>query len=217
MKLKKYTLKGEPTTITVSDELFKADVRPELVTQAVHVYRSNQRQGSASTLRRGEVRATTAKMYRQKGTGNARHGAKTAPIFVGGGVAHGPTGFENWKKTLPTKMARKATVYALSMQADKKAVAVVSGLEKIDAKAKAAQEFISSLADTAQKNTLVIIDESHDNVVRAFSNVANVILTRADRVNAYEVAQADSILVMEPALEKLSARLLNTKKDKAAE
>lgn len=217
MKLKKYTLKGEPTTITVSDELFKADVRPELVTQAVHVYRSNQRQGSASTLRRGEVRATTAKMYRQKGTGNTRHGAKTAPIFVGGGVAHGPTGFENWKKTLPTKMARKATVYALSMQADKKAVAVVSGLEKIDAKAKAAQEFISSLADTAQKNTLVIIDESHDNVVRAFSNVANVILTRADRVNAYEVAQADSILVMEPALEKLSARLLNTKKDKAAE
>ncbi len=215
MKLKKYTLTGEPTTITVSDELFKADVRPELVTQAVYVYRSNQRQGSASTLRRGEVRATTAKVYRQKGTGNARHGARTAPLFVGGGVAHGPTGFENWKKSLPTKMARKATVYALSMQAEKKSVAVVSGLEKIDAKSKSALEFISSVADANKRSILMIIDESHDNVIRAFSNIPNVQLTRADRVNAYEVARVDTILVMEPALEKLSARLLTTKKDKA--
>ncbi len=215
MKLKKYTLKGEATTITVSDDLFKADIKPELVTQAVHVYLSNKRQGGASTLRRGEVRHTGAKIYRQKGTGNARHGAKTAPIFVGGGIAHGPTGFENWKKSLPTKMARKATVYALSMQATRDCVGVVADLEKISAKTKDAADFMQALADNAANKVLVVIDDSHENVVKAFANVANVTLTRADRLNALEVAQADYILVMQPALDRLEARLLNNK-DKAA-
>ncbi|MCD8484421.1 50S ribosomal protein L4 [Candidatus Woesebacteria bacterium] len=214
MKLKKYSLDGKSTTITVSDELFNADVKPELVTQAVHVYRSNQRQGGASTLRRGEVRHTGAKIYRQKGTGNARHGAKTAPIFVGGGIAHGPTGFENWKKSLPTKMARKATVYALTMQAVRDAVSVVTDLDTITAKTKDAAAFIAQVAEANQK-VLLVIDESRENVVNAFSNVANVSITRADRLNALEVAQADTIVVMQPALDRLEARLLNNK-DKAS-
>lgn len=214
MKLKKYALQGKPTTITVADELFQADAKPELVTQAVYVYLSNQRQGSASTLDRGEVRKTGAKVYRQKGTGNARHGARSAPIFVGGGVAHGPTGFENWKKSLPTKMARKATVYALTLQAQKEAVSVVAGLEKIDAKTKAGQDFINTVAQDATR-TLIVIDDSHESVLRAFKNVANVTITRADRLNALEVAQSDSIIIMEQSLDLLAARLLNTKKDKA--
>src|SRR5579884_516617 len=76
--------------ITLPKEIFGAKVNPQLMSQAVRVYLANQRQGNAATKTRGEINMTTAKWYRQKGTGRARHGAKSAPIFVKGGVAHGP-------------------------------------------------------------------------------------------------------------------------------
>lgn len=216
MKTQLYSLTAEPKSVTISDAVFGADFKPSLIAQAIHVYRSNLRQGGAKTKRRGEVTLTGAKWYRQKGTGNARHGAKSAPIFVGGGVAHGPTGMENFKKSLPQKMARKATVYALSAQAAANHVLVVADLDKLSGKTKEAADFMASIQENAKEKVLVIIDTSHDTILNALNNVARVTVTRADRVNALEVAMANKVVIMQPALELLEARLID-KKDKAAQ
>lgn len=212
MKLNLFSLSAKPSTMTVSDALFGADINLELIAQAVHVYRSNLRQAGAKALTRGEVSRTGAKWFRQKGTGNARHGARTAPQFVGGGVAHGPTGMENWKRTLPKKMARKATIAALSAQAQENQVSILADLGKVAGKTKQAQEL---LAAVGQKGTLLlVINETTDAAVRAFSNLNNVSLTRADRLNALEVASADHILVLQSALETLENRLVAGKATK---
>lgn len=205
MKLNLYSLTAKPATITVSDAIFGAEINVSLIAQAVHVYRSNQRQGGAKALTRGEVNRTGAKWFKQKGTGNARHGARTAPQFVGGGVAHGPTGAENWKRTLPKKMAQKALIATLSAQAQDKNVSIMADLTDMSGKTKDAKAWMKQLNLTG--TALVVIDKASENVLRAFGNIENISLTRADRVNAYEVACADHVIVAQPALEVLETRL----------
>src|SRR3989344_4194294 len=95
------------TSMTVADGLFAAKINQALMDQAVRVYLSSQRRGLAKSKRRGEVKVTKAKVWRQKGTGRARHGSRNAPVFVGGGKAHGPTGEQNLKQ--PTRNLKLIT------------------------------------------------------------------------------------------------------------
>src|SRR4030067_2701068 len=98
LTIPQYDYQGKPQgTVTVSATYFKAKANPALVTQALRIYQSNQRQVTRKVKTRGEIDRTTQKVWRQKGTGRARHGSRRAPIFVGGGVAHGPTGQENFR------------------------------------------------------------------------------------------------------------------------
>lgn len=212
MKLKKYSLNGEATSVTVPSQLFGAEYNLELIAQAVRVYRSNQRQASAKTKTRGEVDRTTAKVYRQKHTGNARHGARSAPIYVGGGVAHGPRGEQNYSLTLSRRMARTALIYTLSAQADRQAVVLITGLEQLSGKAQEAVQLISKI-NPDNTSVLVVIDGSHANILRACRNIANVQLTRADRLNAWEVAQANTVIIMDEALPLLEKRLQTSTKE----
>src|SRR3989344_2289439 len=97
-----YTVKGEAAErLNLPGEVFEVKVAPTLLAQAVRVYLSNQRKGGAKTKTRGMVSLTTAKMYKQKGTGRPRHGSSSAPIFVAGGEAHGPQGGGTGKLKLP--------------------------------------------------------------------------------------------------------------------
>lgn len=209
MKLPLLSISAAAKTITAPTPLFAGEVNWDLIAQAVHVYRSNQRQSGAKTKTRGDVVMTGAKWFKQKGTGNARHGAQSAPIFVGGGVSHGPTGLENWKRTLPTKMARRATQSALLAMAEKNAVSVGADLDTIESKTKSGTEFITKL--NGAKKVLIIVDnEPRENVVRAFANVALTTVTRASRVNALELSSVDHVVIMQPALEALTARLTVT-------
>lgn len=210
MKLKLFSLQEKPSTVTVSDAIFGSDLNLELIAQAVHVYRSNQRQSGAQALTRGEVRRTGAKWFRQKGTGNARHGARTAPQFVGGGVAHGPTGAENWKRVLPKKMARAALIASLSAQAQDTNVSIFADLDSLTGKTKEGQDVVKNLGVSGR--ILFVIDQTHEQVLRAFGNVENVSVTRADRLTAFEVATADYVVVARPALDILETRLAKTEK-----
>lgn len=214
MKLKLLSLTEKPSTITVSDVLFGAPVNLELIAQAVHVYRSNQRQGGAKAKTRGEVKLTTKKMYRQKGTGNARHGAQSAPIFVGGGVAHGPTGQENWKRSMTPVQARKALIASLSSLAADKKIAIVSDLEKLEGKTKPAAAFVAGIQEKVGRKVLVVIDEPRDNVIRALRNINNVTVTSARRLNTLEALSASQVVIMKPALAVLESRLAPVKETK---
>jgi large subunit ribosomal protein L4 len=214
MKLKLYSLTEKPTTVTVPEEVFGAAVNLPLIAQAVHVYRSNQRQGGAKAKARGDVNLTTKKMYKQKGTGNARHGAFSAPQFVGGGVAHGPTGMENWKRSLTPVLARKALVSALSSLAADKKVSVVADLDKLDGKTKTAAKFLTEVREKAGEKILVVVDASHTNVIRSLRNLENVRITSARRLNTLEAVSSAQLIVMQPALELLAGRLAPKKETK---
>src|SRR3989338_8167916 len=117
MKLSTIDLSGKKSgTVTVDDRVVAVPISVPLLTQAVHVYRMNQHRGLAKALTRGDVYGSRKKIWRQKGTGRARHGDRFAPQFVGGGVAHGPTGKQNVKRIMNEAMRRKALMVALSVK-----------------------------------------------------------------------------------------------------
>ncbi len=115
-KIYDFAGKSEPAQLSLPAEIFGLKVKDHLLAKAVKVFLTNQRTARAKALRRGEVSGSGKKIWRQKGTGRARHGDNYAPIFVGGGVAHGPTGRENWKRNLSRKERLLALKMALSQK-----------------------------------------------------------------------------------------------------
>lgn len=205
---------------TLSDEIFSQKPNDLLLAQAVKVYLSNQRTASARVKTRGQVRGSRRKIWRQKGTGRARHGDRYAPIFVGGGVAHGPSSSRHYKLKLPKKMRRKALFVALSEKLREKEIVIVEGLDKLEPKTKT---LISSLEKIIKKpwgKITIIIPEEAKTVVRATRNIENVNLKSAKRLNAYQVLNAGQILIMKNATDTINETYLKkskklTKQDKA--
>ncbi|KKU03081.1 MAG: 50S ribosomal protein L4 [Candidatus Amesbacteria bacterium GW2011_GWB1_47_26] len=176
-----YNLKGEKVESTsLPGSIFEIKVKPVLLAQAVRVWLSNQRRGMAKTKTRSEVAKTTAKMYRQKGTGRARHGSYAAPIFVGGGIAHGPSGKQNYKLSLPAKMRRLALLGALSVKAKAKEILIVEGVDKALGKTK-------QLAWLPAGKKLVIMEGGQTKFKRAIRNLEQTSVRGPESLSAYEV------------------------------
>ena len=194
--------------VTASEALFGQAVNEALVAQAVRVYLSNQRQGTAKTKTRSEINRTHKKWFKQKGTGNARHGARNPNIFVGGGVAHGPNGEQNYTKTMPPKMKRRALVCALSWQAS--VITLSAEIEKLDGKTKSAAKLLAPvLANEAR--VLVVVKEITAEIRRSCANLEQVLVVTADRLNTLLVVQADQIVITPAAVESLEIRLSGEK------
>jgi large subunit ribosomal protein L4 len=203
MQLTKITKTGTKSQVDVNAALFGAPVNQQLLAQAVRVYMSNLRQGTSKTQTRSDVNRTAAKWYKQKGTGKARHGARNAPLFVGGGVAHGPNGTQNWNRSLPKTMKVQALISALSAQAQN--VVISDAIQDMGGKTKEAVEMLKNLTNGTEK-VLVILAELTPNVVRSLNNLETVLLTRASRVNALELATADRIVINSDAIKILEER-----------
>jgi len=198
-----FTCSGTQTgEVDLPKEIFGAKPNARLVAQAVRVFLARQRQNTAHTKRRADVNLTKKKVYKQKGTGGARHGAKSAPIFVGGGVAHGPKNFENYDLEMPKKLAKKAFVYALSDKAQDKKVTVVKGLEKIEPKTKKISDFFKK----AKMGKATIVHSGSENLVRAGRNIQGVTIVRAQELNTYDVVTAKMLLLTQEGLDLLARR-----------
>lgn len=187
----------------ISDAIFSAPVNKELLAQAILVYRSNLRQGTGSSKTRSLVAGTTKKAYRQKGTGNARHGAKTAPIFVGGGVAHGPNGGAQWTKSLTKKTRSQALVSALSAQSEN--MYVSDYVNELTGKTQEAAALLAPLREHGK--VLVLLHDASPVVLRALQNLHNVYSVPATQVTALHVAQAHKIVLTSKALEVIENRV----------
>lgn len=194
--------KGKDMEVKSLDTL----AHPSIVTQAVRVYLSNQRAATAKTKTRGEVNLTKTKWFRQKGTGRARHGAQSAPIFVGGGVAHGPRGNANWKLSMSKTMKVVALRTALGLQAAEGNIRVVEGLDTVGPKTKEMAVFFDT-AGCNKKATLLVVDTASENVKRAVANLNYVLLCPVDTLTTYYVARAAHIFVTPEAMEKLDKKL----------
>ncbi|KKQ35016.1 MAG: 50S ribosomal protein L4 [Microgenomates group bacterium GW2011_GWA2_37_6] len=195
--------------LSLPKEVFGAKINNALMAQAVRVYLANQRQGNAHTKSRGEITLTTAKWYRQKGTGRARHGAKSAPIFVGGGVAHGPRK-RDFSLSLPQKMRKAALYSALSLKASAGEIKVLSGLSKIEPKTKIMAGVIKKITDEEKAKVLLITSafpKELGNVYRAGRNIGNMEILNAKLLNTYEVLKYKNLIFMKESIEFLGGKL----------
>lgn len=147
MEAKVYNQKGEAAgSVNLPESVFGAKWRADLVHQVVEGMRSNKRAGTASTKGRGEVRGGGKKPWKQKGTGRARHGSTRSPIWVGGGVTHGPLAEKNYKKKISKKMRAQALFSVLSKKYKDGEISFVDTLAMSDIKTKRAEEVMKNLA-----------------------------------------------------------------------
>ncbi len=205
-----YDLNGKVTSKVDVPSQLTVDVDPNLIALAVRVYLANQRQSTSKAKSRGEINKTTHKIWKQKGTGRARHGNKAAPIFVGGGVAHGPTGEENYTLKLNKKMRKKAILSAFSQAIADKKIMVVSGLESMKSTTKDAVSLEKALKIDGQK-TVLLLEQPFDNVIRATSNRENIQVSQAQRTNVYELVSADKIIIHQPAVNVFASTFAQVK------
>jgi len=191
-------------TINLPREIFAAEVSPALMAQAVRVYLANQRKAHPKTKTRAEVNRTKAKWYRQKGTGRARHGSRAAPIFVGGGVAHGPTGEQNYQLKMPKKMKKAALFSALTSKFKEKEILVVKGLEKIEPKTKKMAEFLTkSKIQSTKSKILLVLPKMLENIILAGRNLENFEISYSADLNTYQVLASDKLIFLPESVDKL--------------
>ncbi len=204
-------------TIELPKEIFGAKVNKDLMAQAVRVYLSNQRKARAKVKKRSEIRGSRRKIWRQKGTGRARHGDRYAPIFVGGGVAHGPTGRQNWKRKLTKKMRRGALFSALTSKLKANEVFVVKGLEKVEPKTRKMAQVLEKLTknwklETKDWKLTIVLPDALENVIRAGRNIPNLNLRQANLLNTYEALNGGTLIFMKDSIDKLKETFLQPQK-----
>lgn len=204
-----YDLTGsEVKSVDLPQELFGAKISPTTVQTYIRVYQQNQRQGTASTKTRSEVVGSTRKIYRQKGTGNARHGARKAPIFVGGGITFGPK-----PRDYSLKMTKKQKFVALtsSLTMKQEAGAIIALEEKareMDGKTKTVASFLTKQKMNDKKTLIITAAPEKAMMHRATRNIQNIEMVDAKSINPYIIINSDAIVIFEDAIEQLKTHFI---------
>lgn len=211
LKVDMYNISGQvESKLSLPRDIFGAKVNGVLMAQAIRVYHANQRQGTISTKTRSEVTGSTRKIYRQKGTGRARHGDIKAPIFIGGGVAHGPHP-RDFSLQMPKTMKRRALFSALSQKLKDGNILAINGLEKIGKKTKEIADVLNNLKvmdKKKQKKLLMVLPSRIENLVLAGRNIEGLHMTAANLLNTYEVLNHNKILFLKDAIDTLEKTYL---------
>ncbi|MBK8902852.1 MAG: 50S ribosomal protein L4 [Anaerolineaceae bacterium] len=210
MKVSVFNMAGkEVNSVDLPASIFEAKINRDLMHQALVRQLANARLGTHKAKGRSEVNRTGAKAYRQKGTGNARHGSKKAPIFVGGGVAHGPLP-RKYTKQMPRKMRRAALRSALSVKAGSEAIVLVDDLTLDTPKTRDMQAFVQSLV--ANESALVLLPGRNENVEKSARNLADVKALQASYLNIRDLLGYDKIVMPLAALDVIT-NFLGTEDD----
>jgi len=186
-------------TIELPADIFEVEVNVGLMHQAYVRQMANARLGTHKAKTRGEINRTKAKWYRQKGTGRARHGARSAPIFVGGGVAHGPRPRDH-SKNMPRKMRRQALRSALSALAADGQLVVVDRLALDTPNTKVMDGILYNLVG-AENTALVLVAERSEAIERSVRNLPNARTLRASYLNIRDLLSHDRVIIPQDALE----------------
>lgn len=205
MNVSVFNMAGEEVgNVDLPESIFEARVNRGLMHQALVRQLANARQGTHKTKGRSEVNRTTAKMYRQKGTGNARHGSRRAPIFVGGGVAHGPKP-RSYEKGMPRKMRRAALRSALTVKAGNGDIVVLDSLSMDQPKTKEIAAVLERLVKSS--SALVLLPERDENVDKSIRNLSNAKSLRASYLNVRDLLGYDKVVMPLSSLEALNSFL----------
>jgi large subunit ribosomal protein L4 len=201
-KVSLYNIEGDQTgEFELKAELFGIKPNPEAVQQYVKVYLANQRQGTVRKKTRAEVRGGGVKPWRQKGTGRARAGSNTSPIWVGGGRTFGP--FQrNWKTALPKKISRLALRSVFSSKAFEGAIKIIEDISLEQPKTKTIANLLKKLG-LSESKTLLLGEKKENNFYKSCRNLKNLTFKPAQVVNPYDLLNCEYLLLTKGALKKL--------------
>ncbi|MFA6520019.1 MAG: 50S ribosomal protein L4 [Candidatus Paceibacterota bacterium] len=208
METKIYNQKGTSAgTITLPEKVFGMKWRADLVHQVVESMRSNKRAGTADTKGRGEVRGGGKKPWKQKGTGRARHGSSRSPIWVGGGVTHGPLAEKNYKRKISKKMRAQALFSVLSKKLKDEEILFVDSLALADIKTKKAEEVLNNLikagsfkvlSKTTKPRILTALFERGEKAEKSFRNLSQIEIVFLKNLNPMDVLNHKYLLIENP-------------------
>jgi large subunit ribosomal protein L4 len=190
--------------IEVSDVLFGVEVNTGILHEVVCMQRANRRSGNASTKTRGEVRGGGAKPWRQKGTGRARAGTRTSPIWRGGGTTFGPKP-RDYSYKLPKKVRRLALRMALSARMDEGNLVIVDQFTMAAPKTK---EFVGVMKNFDFTKCLIVTDADNENVQLSARNAVGYKVLPVAGLNVYDILKYPKLMLMQSSLEQLEARLI---------
>ena len=207
MKINTISITGKITEFEISEKIFFSDINSKLIAQVLYSQIANSKPRLAKTKQRNEIIGSTAKIYAQKGTGNARHASRKAPIFVGGGVAHGPKGNVYKFRKVNKKEKKKSLISAISQKTKDKNIIIFEDVKNRIDKTK---EFNNFLKKNSIYNALIVVDStSKKNLELSTRNIANIKLIDTSYLSTYDILKYKQIMFTKSSTKELEKRLLN--------
>ncbi len=205
MKIEKLTIDGKKSSLEVADKILAAKINKKLVSNVLYKTNANFKGRKAKTKQKNEIIGSTSKIYAQKGTGNARHASRKAPIFVGGGIAHGPKGEDNYKVRRINKSEKKKSITSLITEKNnEKNLIIFSDFKNEISKTK---EMNKILEKFKAKDSLMILDKSSKNkILRSVKNIPNVKVTDVNHFSSYDVIKFQKIIFTESSMRELEKK-----------
>ena len=205
MKIDKLNLDGKKDTIEVLDKIFLAKINKKLVSGVLYKTNANFKGRHGKTKQQNEITGSTSKIYAQKGTGNARHASRKAPIFVGGGVAHGPKGELAYKKRKLNKNEKKLSIASLITEKNKLNNLLI--LSDFINEIKKTKEMNSIIKKFEITNSLIILDKSSkDKIEKSARNIPNVKVTDINHFSAFDIIKFKKVVFTETSVKELEKR-----------
>ena len=205
MKINTIDINGKKNSIDILDKLIDGKVNKKLVDIVLYKTNANYKGRKAKTKQKNEIIGSTSKIYAQKGTGGARHASRKAPIFVGGGVAHGPKGALSYKKRKLNKNEKKLSISSLLTEKNKlKNLIIFNDFKTEINKTKEMDKLLKKFEVT---NSLIILDtDSKKKIYRSAKNIPNIKITDVNHFSAYDIAKFKKIVFTESSIKELEKK-----------
>ena len=205
MKIDKLNLDGKKSSIEVLDKIFSAKINKKLVNTVLYKTNANYKGRHAKTKQQNEVSGPTSKIYAQKGTGNARHASRKAPIFVGGGVAHGPKGELSYKKRKLNKSEKKQSIASIVSEKIKSNNLLV--FSNFSSEIKKTKQMSLILKKFEITHSLIILDKSSKvNIEKSIRNIPNIKVTDVNHFSAFDLVKFKKVVFTEDSIKELEKR-----------
>ena len=207
MEIEKLSIDGKTTTLKVADKILSAKINKKLVSNVLYKTNANYKGRKAKTKQKNEIIGSTSKIYAQKGTGNARHASRKAPIFVGGGVAHGPKGESNYKVRKLNKSEKKLSIASLITEKNNLKDLII--FNDFDKEIKKTKEMNNILIKFKATNSLIILDKkSKEKIEKSVRNIPNVKTTDVNHFSALDIVKYKKLIFTESSIKELEKRYI---------
>ena len=205
MKIDKLNIDGKKDSIEVLDKVFSVKINKKLINHVLYKTNANYKGRHAKTKQQNEVSGPTSKIYAQKGTGNARHASRKAPIFVGGGIAHGPKGELAYKKRKLNKTEKKQSIASLISEKVKNNSLVI--FNDFAAEIKKTKQMYDIVKKFEIMNSLIILDKSSkEKIDKSIRNIPNIKVTDVNHFSAFDIVKFKKIVFTESSVKELEKR-----------
>ena len=207
MKIDKLSIDGKKNSFEVADNIFNKKINKKLISEILYKNIANHKGRKAKTKQKNEIIGSTSKIYAQKGTGNARHASRKAPIFVGGGVAHGPKGESSYKVRKLNKKEKKLGLASIISEKNSQKDLLI--LDDFNKEIKKTKEMFSLLKKLNAINSIIILDkQSNEKIGRSLKNLPHVKVSNTSNIALYDLVKHKKVIFTETSVKELEKRYL---------